>query len=61
MPNRPSGRRRGALRDVASDVMKTRYKLYFGIVFVALVFLAIGGWVVSGTRKVLSPPRLRPA
>jgi hypothetical protein len=35
--------------------------LYIGIVIVALLALAVGGWIVEGARKVLSPkPRLTP-
>jgi hypothetical protein len=35
--------------------------LYIGIVIAALLALAVGGWIVEGARKVLSPrPRLTP-
>jgi uncharacterized protein YneF (UPF0154 family) len=35
--------------------------VYIAIVIAALLALAIGGWIVEGARKVLSPqPRLNP-
>lgn len=35
--------------------------VYIAIVIAALLALAVGGWIVEGARKVLSPkPRLKP-
>jgi hypothetical protein len=35
--------------------------LYIAIVIAAMLVLAVGGWIVEGARKVLSPrPRLTP-
>ena len=36
--------------------------LILSLVVVAVLVLAVGGWIVSGTRRILRPaPRLRPA
>jgi hypothetical protein len=29
--------------------------IYIGIVFAALIVLAVGGWIVKGLKKVASP------
>jgi len=35
--------------------------VYIAILIAAMLALAVGGWIVEGTRKVVSPrPRLTP-
>jgi hypothetical protein len=35
--------------------MRRKYRLHLALLFAALIGLAVGGWIVNGTRKLLSP------